>query len=49
MSSQEHGILNDLFLPPSHLHENFLYPVSINSEGRYNVPLGEKVGYSIEM
>jgi L-fuconate dehydratase len=33
----------------SHLHENFLYPVSINTEGRYNVPQGEKVGYSIEM
>ncbi|GHJ90170.1 hypothetical protein NliqN6_6572 [Naganishia liquefaciens] len=32
-----------------HLHEHFLYPVSINDQGRYNVPLGEKVGYSIEM
>jgi hypothetical protein len=33
----------------SHLHENFLYPVSINSNGRYNVPLEENCGYSIEM
>lgn len=33
----------------SHLHEHFLYPVSINSEGRYNVPTDAKGGYSIEM
>lgn len=33
----------------SHLHEHFLYPVSINSEGRYNVPTDSKGGYSIEM
>jgi len=32
-----------------HLHEHFLYPVSINSEGRYNVPQEPKGGYSIEM
>lgn len=32
-----------------HLHEHFLYPVSINEQGRYNVPQGDKVGYSIEM
>ncbi|OWZ61029.1 hypothetical protein AYX15_06747, partial [Cryptococcus neoformans] len=32
-----------------HLHEHFLYPVSINSEGRYNVPTDAKGGYSIEM
>ena len=32
-----------------HLHENFLYPVSINSDGRYIVPDDPKCGYSIEM
>lgn len=32
-----------------HLHENFLYPVSINDQGRYNVPEDPKGGYSIEM
>jgi L-fuconate dehydratase len=32
-----------------HLHEHFLYPVSINDEGRYNVPEESKGGYSIEM
>ena len=32
-----------------HLHEHFLYPVSINAEGRYNVPQDPKGGYSIEM
>ena len=32
-----------------HLHEHFLYPVSINDEGRYNVPEDSKGGYSIEM
>ena len=32
-----------------HLHEHFLYPVSINENGRYNVPLDPKGGYSIEM
>ncbi|WVR05016.1 hypothetical protein IAU60_002028 [Kwoniella sp. DSM 27419] len=32
-----------------HLHEHFLYPVSINPQGRYNVPQDPKGGYSIEM
>jgi len=32
-----------------HLHEHFLYPVSINEQGRYNVPQEAKGGYSIEM
>ncbi|ORX39717.1 putative mandelate racemase/muconate lactonizing enzyme [Kockovaella imperatae] len=32
-----------------HLHENFLYPCSINADGRYNVPLNPNEGYSIEM
>lgn len=32
-----------------HLHEHFLYPCSINAQGRYNVPENEKEGYSIEM
>ncbi|BEI86576.1 hypothetical protein CcaverHIS002_0608630 [Cutaneotrichosporon cavernicola] len=32
-----------------HLHEHFLFPVSINKDGRYNVPLDPKTGYSIEM
>ncbi|WRT66923.1 uncharacterized protein IL334_003888 [Kwoniella shivajii] len=32
-----------------HLHEHFLYPVSINKQGRYNVPLDPKGGYSIAM
>lgn len=32
-----------------HLHEHFLYPVSINEEGRYNVPSDPKGGYSIQM
>ncbi|KAK1924728.1 putative mandelate racemase/muconate lactonizing enzyme [Papiliotrema laurentii] len=32
-----------------HLHEHFLYPVSINTQGRYNVPQDPKGGYSIEM
>ncbi|KAF9225759.1 enolase C-terminal domain-like protein [Gyrodon lividus] len=32
-----------------HLHEHFLYPCSINSKGRYNVPLNPAEGYSIEM
>ncbi|WVF72423.1 hypothetical protein IAT40_007238 [Kwoniella sp. CBS 6097] len=32
-----------------HLHEHFLYPVSINAQGRYNVPQDPKGGYSIEM
>ncbi|VDB85342.1 unnamed protein product [Peniophora sp. CBMAI 1063] len=32
-----------------HLHEHFLYPCSINSNGRYNVPSNDKEGYSIEM
>jgi len=32
-----------------HLHEHFVYPCSINSHGRYKVPLDPKEGYSIEM
>jgi len=28
-----------------HLHEHFLYPCSINSKGRYNVPLNPAEGY----
>ncbi|KIY47845.1 enolase C-terminal domain-like protein [Fistulina hepatica ATCC 64428] len=32
-----------------HLHEHFYYPCSINKQGRYNVPLNPKEGYSIEM
>jgi len=32
-----------------HLHEHFLYPCSINSKGRYNVPSNADEGYSIEM
>ncbi|KIP06359.1 hypothetical protein PHLGIDRAFT_107105 [Phlebiopsis gigantea 11061_1 CR5-6] len=32
-----------------HLHEHFLYPCSINSKGRYNVPSHDNEGYSIEM
>ena len=32
-----------------HLHEHFLYPCSINAQGRYNVPDNTKEGYSIEM
>jgi L-fuconate dehydratase len=36
-------------LTTSHLHEHFKYPCSINPQGRYNVPLDPKEGYSIEM
>ncbi|KDQ58507.1 hypothetical protein JAAARDRAFT_176481 [Jaapia argillacea MUCL 33604] len=32
-----------------HLHEHFLYPCSINKQGRYNVPSIAAEGYSIEM
>lgn len=32
-----------------HLHEHFVYPCSINKQGRYNVPGNEGEGYSIEM
>jgi len=32
-----------------HLHEHFIYPCSINSKGRYNVPTNSSEGYSIEM
>ena len=28
-----------------HLHEHFLYPCSINKNGRYNVPNDAKEGY----
>lgn len=28
-----------------HLHEHFLYPCSINSKGRYNVPSNPEEGY----
>jgi L-fuconate dehydratase len=29
-----------------HLHEHFLYPCTINKNGRYNVPGNDKEGYS---
>jgi len=32
-----------------HLHEHFVYPVSINDKGRYNVPTNPLGGYSIEI
>lgn len=32
-----------------HLHEHFVYPVSINSEGRYNIPQNSEEGYSIRV
>ena len=32
-----------------HLHEHFVYPVSINSRGRYNVPSHGQEGYSIQV
>ncbi|KAI0822900.1 enolase C-terminal domain-like protein [Trametes gibbosa] len=32
-----------------HLHEHFLYPCSINQNGRYNVPSNANEGYSIEI
>jgi len=32
-----------------HLHEHFIYPVSINDKGRYRVPTNPDGGYSIEM
>ncbi|KAF8162513.1 hypothetical protein K438DRAFT_1985152 [Mycena galopus ATCC 62051] len=32
-----------------HLHEHFVTPCSINSNGRYNVPTNPNEGYSIEM
>jgi L-fuconate dehydratase len=32
-----------------HLHEHFLYPCTINKQGRYNVPGNDAEGYSIEM
>ncbi len=35
--------------PDSHLHEHFLFPVSINDQGRYNIPTEAEAGYSIEM
>jgi L-fuconate dehydratase len=28
-----------------HLHEHFIYPVSINDKGRYNVPIDPHGGY----
>src|SRR5882762_5836783 len=28
-----------------HLHEHFIYPVSINDKGRYNVPTNPNGGY----
>ena len=31
-----------------HLHEHFLYPCSINQNGRYNVPSSAKEGYRCE-
>ncbi|KAH0826635.1 hypothetical protein J3R83DRAFT_5002 [Lanmaoa asiatica] len=33
----------------NHLHEHFVYPCSINEQGRYVVPESEKEGYSTEM
>lgn len=32
-----------------HLHEHFVYPVSINSQGRYNIPQKSDEGYSIRV
>lgn len=32
-----------------HLHEHFVYPVSINERGRYNVPVNTAEGYSIQV
>ncbi|KAG8943346.1 hypothetical protein FRC00_011248 [Tulasnella sp. 408] len=32
-----------------HLHEHFIYPCSINAQGRYNVPANPEEGYSIQM
>ncbi|KAF8521830.1 mandelate racemase/muconate lactonizing enzyme [Gautieria morchelliformis] len=32
-----------------HLHENFVYPVSVNAQGCYNVPDHPSEGYSIEL
>lgn len=32
-----------------HLHEHFVWPVSINENGRYKVPLHSDEGYSIKM
>ncbi|KAF8761505.1 Mandelate racemase muconate lactonizing enzyme [Rhizoctonia solani] len=32
-----------------HLHEHFIYPCSINKNGRYNVPSNPEEGYSIQM
>ncbi|CAE6448066.1 unnamed protein product [Rhizoctonia solani] len=32
-----------------HLHEHFIYPCSINKNGRYNVPSNPDEGYSIQM
>ncbi|ETS59618.1 mandelate racemase muconate lactonizing enzyme [Moesziomyces aphidis] len=32
-----------------HLHEHFIYPVSINGAGCYNTPMDPQGGYSIEM
>jgi L-fuconate dehydratase len=32
-----------------HLHEHFVYPVSINENGRYNLPLDKSEGYSIQV
>jgi L-fuconate dehydratase len=34
-------------LLPRRLHNQYIYPVSINKEGRYNVPQDPKGGYSI--
>ena len=28
-----------------HLHEHFIYPCSINTQGRYNIPLNPLEGY----
>jgi hypothetical protein len=39
--------LPSLPLLPRRLHNQYIYPVSINKEGRYNVPQDPKGGYSI--
>ncbi|KAG8894565.1 hypothetical protein FRB99_001135, partial [Tulasnella sp. 403] len=33
----------------THLHENFVYPCTVNSRARYNVPNDPNEGYSIQM
>jgi len=33
----------------THLHEHFVYPCTMNSRGRYSIPVNPAEGYSIEM